>query len=543
MALAESHQPLHQKNTIPYDLFKWLRDSGYKLKAGQVCTHTVMSGGSYAVPDDQHAEFLRRYVVELDQGKNLYFVERLGTAFKFLVDADIMDTKAWSSVDVLALVEDIQSFLVEIVDKQCLTVLVCTSPPRPKGDRVKSGVHLVWPHLIVQAPRAYLLLSFLVQSLARKRPHQPWHEWLDPAVFNGTLSKTGLRMLGSFKCEACPLCKGRGYTDPPVANDIDECSCLPYDQPDIASYIEQVRDGKKPKKPNVTFRVKLTASQYSVLTLLDAAGRRQPVPDDRMWLHTQRSVRVHDMPVTPVAALPAWYIAPTTLNGFLRIMDASGSAAVGAGTGTGAGAGTGPSMGTGTPILITSATDELSQRVQRELRTNLMFQRCVVNRITVVRSNEGRYRGLVSTGASVKYCPVAQREHRSNHLSFIMLFDPAQDSVPVIRPYCNDIDCKMLNKNMPRFLTNEMIKKLFTGAIVGTTFLPERAEKTARTTSKFSAASASASASTSTASAAASASASNSASASASASTPDGDTEFKITLKRPHKSITTLYDL
>lgn len=157
-----------------------------------VGTHTLMNGeGILIVNPDETDEFFQSYVDSVNSGIKLYVVEQKTTAFKFFIDLDYKS-------DVKLTDEEIMQFCIqinEIIPGRCL---IAKARPRPimseNVKKIKSGVHIHFPDLIVNKSEAMKLRSKVIDTLGEGL----WDKIIDPAVYG----PSGLRMLWSHKYPA-----------------------------------------------------------------------------------------------------------------------------------------------------------------------------------------------------------------------------------------------------------------------------------------------------------------------------------------------------
>lgn len=208
-------------------LLDWVHKNECILRKGDKDkeeTHLLINGalgGRLSVPDDKYEEFLRavEYAVRHDDAW-LYIVERqTRPAFKMLAELDL---ELWDHALTLEeVVGQVLTPFVRVMDAAYPDmhprVMVCMAEPKEverSADNakvlIKSGIHLIWPEINVDASTAWKLRAwFLHELVSDQQPFEPargsWETVLDPCVFE----KNGLRMIWSRKCGACPECKGR----------------------------------------------------------------------------------------------------------------------------------------------------------------------------------------------------------------------------------------------------------------------------------------------------------------------------------------------
>ena len=158
----------------------------FPAKRGKHATHVSMRGGIHYVPPDRENEFFSTYIRCIKEGSKLYLVEQCNTnEFKFFMDIDYKAEKALTVPDVMALSKKI----TKIVDGGKCLVLI--SNPKQVGDKIKSGIHLIWFEYIVDLDEAYKIRENVLKDM---EPGHDWENILDKAVYRG-----GLRMPWSNK--------------------------------------------------------------------------------------------------------------------------------------------------------------------------------------------------------------------------------------------------------------------------------------------------------------------------------------------------------
>lgn len=141
-------------------------------------THLCMNGEpSLRITD--YDRFYEEYINKVKSGQKLYLVETKTPLFRFFVDLDYMADSKLSRDEIVSIVRRIHS----AIPGKC----VCSvSSPVQKSDKVKSGIHIHWPDLIVSKQKAMRLRESIPEDL---------REFVDESVYKGS----GLRMLWSYK--------------------------------------------------------------------------------------------------------------------------------------------------------------------------------------------------------------------------------------------------------------------------------------------------------------------------------------------------------
>ena len=479
-------RPLWPPNTFPYELRKKFLDP-YRpdaLAGNMVSTHNCLTGGTWSIPAEKEETFLMKYCQSLEAGQYMYFVERITTErFRFFVDLDIMDDHPWDDTKIMELVQFIQSSLVSSFFEELpsLSVIVSRCPSRPKGTKWKTGIHLIYPDLMVDTTTCVLLLKLLQQGLI-KTPnpfqHNDWMSWIDTTVLNGNKSKTGLRMHGSYKCEICPACDGKSYrmieTDMGT-HKVKKAHICPVCQSSwgscksqVAEFVQAVNNGESAGKLEFRTKVNCPETLYDFMSVLQADGQVATSATERCrhnfyYFILLRSVRgrpnlfhsvyeqrnLMESPLLPLLPLPGWFElsrGDTLLRSLPAVTERTTQTKL-----------------LGSHRILGSfdfvGRQSVAQKVQSLIRVyGPQYQMVNVLRITVNQCEDGKWRGFLATGSSCKWCPHEKREHRSNHLSFLFHWDPTHPHGWVF-PRCNDDQCKKLKRKvsdqiaLPDYLT------------------------------------------------------------------------------------------
>jgi hypothetical protein len=145
-----------------------------------------MNGGQLCVSDRELDSFWRAYLSDLACGKKLYVVEQKTEKFRFFVDIDYRSEKALTDDDAFAICQKIYNSVEE--GGVCI---VARAPPREDKGKVKSGIHIHWPDLVVSKGEALSLRTRILLELEEDH----WPETIDASVYRGA----GLRCLWSLK--------------------------------------------------------------------------------------------------------------------------------------------------------------------------------------------------------------------------------------------------------------------------------------------------------------------------------------------------------
>ncbi len=155
------------------------------------------------VPSDYHEEFLRRFA---EDKSPQYIVEFCTPVFRMYFDLDYIGKQEMTKDQLLKAVRALQRTVQELypgLSPHILTAAVTWGDPyQHSDDEIKSGRHIIFPHLFVTVQQAKFIRSVAVAHLISMlgedlSVHRPWDEMLDNAVYMGP--SPGLRLLGSRK--------------------------------------------------------------------------------------------------------------------------------------------------------------------------------------------------------------------------------------------------------------------------------------------------------------------------------------------------------
>ena len=179
------------------------------------CTHRLLDGGNLHISKSELNQFYNVYATDLVSNLKNYMVELRTPVFKYYIDMDIFDHEFYTGKKLQKIIIKIQTALSFFFGRHTFDsdVYVCTTPPKhvfkEEQEYIKTGVHLIWPHVLVTQEIALFLRQFIIQYLIIKigeRPeHNDWGDVIDETVY----IQNGLRMIGSYKAFPCKICKNK----------------------------------------------------------------------------------------------------------------------------------------------------------------------------------------------------------------------------------------------------------------------------------------------------------------------------------------------
>lgn len=205
-------------------LIEWCRQNGFFINHSNKDlpeTHLLLNGGRLSIPDCEANMFLRQMAKALDhEGAWLYVVEKKTERHRLFVELDL---HLWDIVltkeTVFKWIMPPFSRVMSRVYGHCETFegIVCMAPPvvvntTPEGHRrIKNGIHIIWPRIVVNETRAWNMRACFLHELHNTDIPEiasamcdPWEVVVDECVFK----KNGLRMLRNRKASICKECKG-----------------------------------------------------------------------------------------------------------------------------------------------------------------------------------------------------------------------------------------------------------------------------------------------------------------------------------------------
>lgn len=181
-------------------------------------SHVLMDGGVLSVPFDKLNEFYEQYVAAVKRGEKMFVVEQKTDLYNFFVDIDF---KSDSALEINEIRDICKIICVKVKSHNGRDCLISVAHPKKVGDKVKTGIHLNWPGLVVNQKSALALRDHILVALYTAKGNVDWDTIIDSAVY-GDLQRgskgSGFRMPFSYKkakhdkCSAkgCEECNGEG---------------------------------------------------------------------------------------------------------------------------------------------------------------------------------------------------------------------------------------------------------------------------------------------------------------------------------------------
>jgi len=190
-------------------------------------SHVLMDGGVLSVPFDKLNVFYDKYIEAVNHGEKLFIVEQKSENYNFFVDLDYKGSESLTIEEIKDICKVICDKVKRHGGKECL---ISVAPPKTSGTKIKTGVHLNWPGLIVDQASAIALREHLLISLTKAKGSYNWNDIIDAAVY-GSVSRqakgSGFRMPWSLKLVKHDACGGQGCAGCKFKRKIEQLAYLP----------------------------------------------------------------------------------------------------------------------------------------------------------------------------------------------------------------------------------------------------------------------------------------------------------------------------
>jgi P4 family phage/plasmid primase-like protien len=209
----------------------------FRCKSGEAYSHTSIDEpkGSFKIPEDKLNQFYDIYTRAMVQGVKLYLTEkpidpspmRLDLDFRFAMDEPRTTpiNRKYTIEHVKTIVEAYNSILAKYIEspvKFTAYVMEKTKPTEHRG-KIKDGIHIIWPHLIVSHSLQHLIRKHMLDDATNLfnglNTCNPYEDIIDQAI----IDKNNWQMYGSRKpdCEAYRVTHIYEYDkENMIANDI-----------------------------------------------------------------------------------------------------------------------------------------------------------------------------------------------------------------------------------------------------------------------------------------------------------------------------------
>lgn len=191
-------------------LEKWiLRENFFKTENKKI-THLKLNGGKLSVPENKLLKFQKLYAKDIENDIPHYLCEMKTSTYKLFIDVDLLDNEALTDSTILEYSRLIHTIVVHYYPHLRPYLIICTTTPKPVSineyNYIKTGVHMIWPDIIVSYENISWLREVIIQYLTNKlgnRSLETWDKIIDETVYK----QNGLRMIYSNKMAFCKTCK------------------------------------------------------------------------------------------------------------------------------------------------------------------------------------------------------------------------------------------------------------------------------------------------------------------------------------------------
>lgn len=178
-------------------------------------------GGKFYLQTDEEWQSLRKAVArDHFEGNRNFLVEHKTPVFKLFFDIDFAHLKLGMQYVLKTLLPIILAGVAAALDPDIVyqDVIVTASPPKPKGELTKTGIHLHWQSMAVKdqvssshrvQPAVDSITAMAIRASVLHSLSSLPDEGLqfDDVVDKSVLGKNGIRMLFSSKSAPCSLCQ------------------------------------------------------------------------------------------------------------------------------------------------------------------------------------------------------------------------------------------------------------------------------------------------------------------------------------------------
>ena len=362
-------------------------------------SHGSLNGltGGLFVPPDGEKQFLEWYATNLfahyhAQYKGLFIKENNTPIFRLYYDFDFKQRQGVSPDGIAAVgkcaAQVVASFFPGLAFPRyiiCTSSYTVTEEKDKQGERskcIKTGMHVHWPDLYVNCEQAFHIRESILARLQqqfghREYPNNAWNDVIDTSVHDKPEGKkgSGLRMIGSLKQADCPNHSNEHECDRscPLCNGSRRILADGHGRPYwLFLCASMERDISKENE-----------YRQNILTLL---------------LDTK--IRYYGSP-TPEFTIPIG--APLYIPKEKQYRKTISSQA-----------------------KEVSHSDKKYQVIEEAIRSHMLYGNIVVTTVKEHGNRESKKYKVFVSGLNSRFCQNVNREHRSNHIWFIVSMDGVQ---------------------------------------------------------------------------------------------------------------------
>lgn len=176
----------------------WCTSNGF-LKKIPNPSHVLLDGGCLSVPCARLVEFYDNYIKAVNDGEKVFVVEQKTPTYNFFVDVDYKADTGLGFDEIGEISTVICRCVKKFGGKVCI---ISVAEPKQSGEKIKTGVHLNWPGMVVNQDIAVSLREFIISDLFSHNRDTAWETIIDSSVYGDPARKTkgsGFRMPWSHK--------------------------------------------------------------------------------------------------------------------------------------------------------------------------------------------------------------------------------------------------------------------------------------------------------------------------------------------------------
>jgi hypothetical protein len=162
-------------------------------------SHVLLDGGCLSVPCARLVEFYGNYIKAVNDGEKVFVVEQKTPTYNFFVDVDYKAETGLGFDEIGEISTVICRCVKKFGGKVCI---ISVAEPKQSGEKIKTGVHLNWPGMVVNQDIAVSLREFIISDLFSHNRDTAWETIIDSSVYGDPARKTkgsGFRMPWSHK--------------------------------------------------------------------------------------------------------------------------------------------------------------------------------------------------------------------------------------------------------------------------------------------------------------------------------------------------------
>lgn len=175
-------------------------------------SHVLMDGGVLSIPFDRLDSFYELCVQCIKSNEPIFVVEQKTEFYNFFLDIDYKNENQLEFDEIQTISKTIFSKVKKFC-KEDQKLIVSISKPKKKDGKIKTGIHINFPGLVVNQEGSIQLMYHIIHTLSTIYPETDWFKFIDASVYGNSKNKTkgsGFRMPWSHKKSKHEECQGKG---------------------------------------------------------------------------------------------------------------------------------------------------------------------------------------------------------------------------------------------------------------------------------------------------------------------------------------------